>query len=302
MERIEIFTIPSKKIDRVKWDACVSGSPNPLIYAKSFYLDQMSDNWTGLVREDYEAVMPICWRRKLGIKYFYTVPFIQQLGLYSAIDDAFSGSYLAILYWSFDYGDYAFNNMNGRIQNDISCNNYILPLNEDYLTIQKGYSTDLKNNLKKAEKENLIYAKEEIEPAFFLYKKLYHERFPHVREQDFAQFLQLAKYLERSGNAFARKVTNNKNETLATALLLKDENRIYNMMNSIPAAGRKTSANHFLFDNIIWEFSAQPLILDFEGSDIEGIKKFYENFGSINQPYSRVHHNSLSFPLKLLKR
>ena len=60
----KIVPIPSEKIDREKWDACVSNSHNPLIYARSFYLDHISDNWSGLVLNDYEAVMPICWRKK----------------------------------------------------------------------------------------------------------------------------------------------------------------------------------------------------------------------------------------------
>jgi hypothetical protein len=298
----KIVPIPSEKIDREKWDACVSNSHNPLIYARSFYLDHISDNWSGLVLNDYEAVMPICWRKKFRIQYFYDVPFIQQLGIFATIDEAPTGLFIIALYEFCNYGDYAFNYQIEEMEKAISCNNYILPLHEEYLTIQKNYSNDLKNNLKKAEKENLIYTKEDIEPAFHLFKKLYHKRFPHVRNKDFARFLQLAQYLQQSGSAFARKVTNNKNETLATALLFKDENRIYNIMNSIPDAGRKTSANHFLFDNIIWEFSGQPLVLDFEGSDIEGIGHFYENFGSINQPYYKIHYNNLPRLLKFLKR
>jgi hypothetical protein len=43
------------------------------------------------------------------------------------------------------------------------------------------------------------------------------------------------------------------------------------------------------------------MILDFEGSDHPGIAHFYENFGSINQPYFFYRHNRLPWPLRLLK-
>jgi len=73
-------------------------------------------------------------------------------------------------------------------------------------------------------------------------------------------------------------------------------------MNSTTAAGRKTEANHFLFDNIFKEFAGSQLIFDFEGSDIAGVKSFYEKFGVINQLYYKLHFNHLPFPLNKLKR
>src|SRR5215210_5206946 len=75
-----IEIIPSHKINRSKWDACITNSSNALIYANSFYLDTMTDNWQGIVVNDYDCVMPVPWRKKIRVKYCYDVPFIQQLG------------------------------------------------------------------------------------------------------------------------------------------------------------------------------------------------------------------------------
>jgi hypothetical protein len=302
MNSLQINIIPSHKIDKKEWDDCIINSSNGLIYARSFYLDNMCDNWSGIILNNYETIMPVCWRQKFRIKYLYDVPFTQQLGWFSKNNFEDEAILLNALFKFCKYGDYAFNHKNKILVKNISCNNYIFQLSEKHEDTQKNYSADLNNNLKKAAKENLSYAEENIERAIELYKTLYHQRFQHVRENDFANFLKLAQDLQQQKNAFARKVFNGKNELLAVALLLKDEKRMYNLMNSTTEKGRKSSANHFLFDNILKEFSGTNLIFDFEGSDIEGIKKFYENFGAVNQPYSKIHFNNLSFPLKLLKR
>jgi hypothetical protein len=101
--------------------------------------------------------------------------------------------------------------------------------------------------------------------------------------------------------AFVRKVINADGVMLSIAIFLKDEKRIYNIMNTTTDAGRDAAANHFLLDNVIREFADQNLLLDFEGSDLPGVKSFYENFGARNQPFNHYHFNRLPFPLKLFR-
>src|SRR3954466_15915014 len=71
-----------KNIDQEKWNNCIKQAGNGLIYAYSDYLDQMAGDWDGLVYGEYEAVMPLPWRKKYGIYYLYQ-PFLPaQLGLF----------------------------------------------------------------------------------------------------------------------------------------------------------------------------------------------------------------------------
>jgi len=296
-----IEILPSHKMDIAKWDACVCNSNNGLIYATSVYLNFMSDDWNGIVVNNYDCVMPIPWRKKFGIRYCYDVPFAQQLGWFSQYEKSNESLMLETFFSFIKYGDYAFNFLNGKIQNAFSCNNYVLDLSQQYDTIQKKFSNDLINNLKKAYKEELFYAIGNYDTAIELFKDLYRKRILHVSENDFENFKKLCAHLKESNNVIVRNVCNAKNELLATALLLKDEKRLYNMMNSTTVEGRKTEANHFLFDNILKEFVNNNLLFDFEGSDIPGVKSFYEKFGSSNQPYYKLHFNHLNRLIKRMK-
>src|SRR5579864_8810325 len=71
-------------IDTGRWDGCIHQAGNSLIYGYHYYLDHMAaGQWDALVLDDYEAVMPLPWRRKFGIRYLYQPAFTQQLGIFS---------------------------------------------------------------------------------------------------------------------------------------------------------------------------------------------------------------------------
>jgi hypothetical protein len=66
--------------------------------------------------------------------------------------------------------------------------------------------------------------------------------------------------------------------------------------------GRDLRAMYFLFDRLIDEYSEQSIVLDFEGSDIEGVGRFFSGFGALLVPYHRLIANRLPWPINLLKK
>jgi hypothetical protein len=299
----EIEIIPSYRINKSKWDECICNSSNAIIYATSFYLDHMADNWNGIVVNDYECVMPVPWRKKFGLKYCYHVSFIQQLGWFSKTFFPDTSLLLKTLFRFCKYGYYPFN-YNNEVAGErfLSCaNNYILPLNKPYDEIIKGYKQTMDYSLKKASRQNLLYREENFTEAIDLYKKLYHHKFQHVTEMDFRNFRNLCNYFFEKNKIIARKVCNEQQETLSDIVLINFENRLLNIINNVNEEGRKTEANYFLFDSIFKEFAGSNFLFDFEGSDIPGIKSFYEKFGSINQPYYKLQFNHLPAIIKWSK-
>jgi hypothetical protein len=297
-----IEIIPSHKIDKAKWDACVNNSDNGLIYATCDYLNHMADNWHGIVVNDYDGIMPIPWRKKMGVRYCNDVPFVQQLGWIQQKDAMVSKQILQVFFDFVKYGDYAFNFKNRQVEGATLCNNYLLDLSQPYEVLQKNFSISHIRNLKKANREELIVSSGEYEHAIDFFKNLYRRRLAHVTDADFENFRNLCKHLSRRNALRVKIVFNKKNELLSAALFLKDKKRLYNIMPGTNDEGRKTKANFFLMENILKEFAESNLLFDFEGSDIPGVKNFYEKFGATNQPYCKLHFNHLSFPLNLLKR
>jgi len=295
--------VAQQQVDKKKWDACIERSSNGLIYGYSFYLDSMAKHWDALVLNDYEAVMPLTWNRKWGIKYLYQPPLTSQLGIFSAttISEKMTGLFLQQVTSRFRFAEIFFN-YNNYHPVFKSCCNYILALKTPYDALRLAYKKNLLRNLKKAGQFELSYTSNfDLRKALSHHQQQYGEKTPHVLHQDYAHFEKLCLQLSRTGEVVTRAVFDKENNLLAVAVLLLKKNRLYLVEPTTFERGRKMQANHFLIDAIIQEFSEKDMILDMVGSDIPGVAQFYKNFGCIDQPYYFYYFNRLPWPLHLLK-
>jgi hypothetical protein len=303
-----IIFLQHEEIDKAKWDNCVAHAANSLIYGYSFYLDAIAPNWNAIVIDDYEAVMPLVWRRKFFITYLYQPPFTQQLGifytqqlnrqLYTAIEN--------ILQQQYRFAEIFLNYGNTGCFNPKHCTpqtNLVLDINKPYHTIYNEYLPGFTKSLRRIAKFNFVYAPSaNIEEAVLLYKKLYSSRVKHITEKDFAAFTNLCVALSQQQMLVIRKVLDENNNLLALVLLFKDNNRLYNIISCITDEGKRMEANYFLYDNIIKEFCNKEVILDLEGSEIKGVADFYSKMNPVNQPYNFYRYNKLPALLKLIKK
>jgi len=301
----EIIIIPSAQLDKTKWDACITNSNNGLIYACSLYLDAMATEWHGLIINDYETIFPIAIKKKFGFSYSYMPAFMQQLGFIGKQDFDVEQAAKAIISFV-KYGSPYLNFSNSNFAEKNSCpslSNYIIDLSKHYGGIKNNYKKSIDYSLSKAAKLHLNYeADENIAEAVDLYKTYNQLNMQHVTDNDYQSLQNLLVQLQQTQQVIIRKAISSKNKLLSIALLLKDNKRYYNLINYTTEEGRKSEANYFLYDNMLKEFSEQEMLFDFEGSDLPGVKSFYEKFGAVNQPFFHWHFNHLPFPLKLFKQ
>jgi len=298
-----INILPSLKIDKAKWDNCISKSKNSLIYAYSFYLDRMADNWHGVILNDYEAIMPIPWRKKFGIRYCYDVPFIQQLGVFDIAENFEPDIFIEALYSFTKYGDYKFNYENNFVSKTLKVKpqaNYIIELT-DKKSIIKNLSKSFIQSLQKTHIHSVSYINAAVSEAIDLYKQLYSNQIKTISAKDLENLQQLCNFLTTENKCFIRKVVDDREKILSITLLLTDGKRLYNILNASTTAGRKVESNYFLYAEIFNEFSGKNLVFDLEGSELPGVKAFYKKTGAVEEPYYRLHINNLPFPLNNFK-
>ena len=302
--RSQLDIIPSNQIDKKKWDDCIYRSANSLIYAYSYYLDALADNWHGIVLNDYDCIMPVPWRKKMGIRYCYDVPFIQQLGYFSTTKNIDHHALLDILFKFIKYGHYNFNYNNTAIadlQKIKRTTNFIIELT-DKETITNNFTKGFRQSLQNATGNDLTYLTASHDEAIEMYRNLFKHHLESITATDYNNLLQLAGILAPQNKCIARKIINKAGVTISIALLLKDEKRLYNIINATNEEGRKTEANYFLYSQLFFEFAGKGLLFDLEGSELPGVKSFYKKMGARDQPYYRMHINKLSFPLNLIRR
>ena len=303
----EIVYHTHHSIDKAKWNALISASPNGLIYAHTDFLDAMSPGWNALIAGDYAAVMPLTWRKKMGIKYLCQPAFCQQLGVFSGeliqppLVEAFMHS--AVLH--FRLIEIFLNETNHTDSVRSQATNYVLSLRKPYQVLHNAYRRDLLNNLKRSEKFPLEYiASDNADHAIEQYRMMYGKRLDY-RNRDFDSFRLLCQKWIHEGKCLVREVQLQDRlitQPLAIGLFLKDQKRLYNIASTTLPNGRTLEANHFLFDRLIREFAGQDLLLDFEGSDLPGVARFYQKFQPVNRPFFFWKNNRLPALLRMWKR
>lgn len=308
-KKSDIQFLQNNEIDKHQWDECINSSANGLIYAKSFYLDNICPGWNALSGTNYDWVLPIMHKKKWGIAYLYQPPFTQQLGFFAKKDVLVP--YQQVIEWLQQHYKFWEVSWNYATESKIvrsplqstAAANFILDLTNSYESISLNYNNVLIKNLKRGKRFQHIYkTTDNFDTCIDLYKKHYGYRIPHVTLADYKKFSNICFFAQKHKMLVCRQVLDNNGECFAAAVMLTDEKRLYNIINVTTEAGRKLQANHFLLDAIIREFSGKRLLLDFEGSDVPGVKIFYENFGAVNQAFFRIKFNELPLAIRLFKK
>jgi hypothetical protein len=298
--------IKNKEIDRVKWDKCISGSSNGLIYAYSFYLDAMSRHWDALILNDYEWVMPLTWNRKMRISYLYQPFFTASLGIFgNNITAELVTYFLENIPSKYKYWDISLNHSNlFKLERFkfVERTNYILPLNQDFDKLTKSFSQNHTRNINKATRQNLhleknIGTRKVIEQA-----KLQLKEFSLITSTDLNNLNKVYKLLHTKNKARTYGVSNAKGQLLSSCILFFSHNRIYYILAGNHPDSKSSGSSHYLISEIIREFAGQDLVFDFEGSDVKSIAKFYAGFGAREEKYPAVKLNRLPPLLKLFKK
>src|SRR5215831_2044093 len=187
-----IEIIPSYKIDRAKWDACIDKAANGLVYAHTFYLDIMAKHWDGLVLNDYEAVMPLTWNKKFGIHYLYQPHFTPVSGIFGnnvsigLIEQFLNTIPKKFRYWDFDIN----NNIPDRSYNEITFKkriNQTISLDATEKEIVSSYKRLAKRMLQKSREQNLqVKEKTDANTVIDFYKRNYYPyKHPGIRADDY---------------------------------------------------------------------------------------------------------------------
>jgi hypothetical protein len=279
------------EIDEHKWNEAINNSFNSLPYATSGYLDAIAENWGALVLNDFEAVMPLVWLRKLGIKCLYQPYYCQQLGVFSLqpLRAETHRNFLNAAISRFAYIHINLNPTAAVVVDDFSLvkkRNLMLVLNSEYPAVQKKYAENHRRNIAKANKAGLEFSEQTDLKSF---QKFYLENINRVKENFKSKDEKTLKKLTRvlATNKVSRIFTaaDETGALVAGILIVAHKNRLVAIINTSSPSGKKSGASHFLFDQIIKKYANSGLTLDFEGSSIATIARFYEGFGASEEVF-----------------
>jgi hypothetical protein len=295
-----------ENIDKTKWDLCIEQSANSLVYGYSWYLDILAPNWHALVLNDYEAVMPLTGNRKLFIHYLYQPFFTQQLGVFYKNPETRDHllPFLDAIPSMYRFVDINLNDQNEIMSSSYKIRrrkNFVLDLNHPHHDLTKHFDDHCKRNIKKSRK--VTQSIQPIDPAkaVAFYQKYKAVNTSNVLPSDYENFLNVTLIAADKQLLLCRGVFSESEELLAVGIFLLHRGRIIYVLGGASDEGREKRSMYCLFDDLILQFSNHALLLDFEGSEIPGIARFFKGFGAEKRPYFKLHINRLPWPFKWLK-
>jgi hypothetical protein len=81
-------------------------------------------------------------------------------------------------------------------------------------------------------------------------------------------------------------------ELCAGAIFVSGHKRIHYLLSVSTATGKEFSAMFSLIDRFIQRHAGKDLDLDFEGSNLEPLARFFRGFGAQAQGYQRIRFNN----------
>lgn len=291
------------EIDRNKWDRCIRHAFNGIVYGYSWYLDIVSPGWTALVGGDYEMVMPVTASRKWGMSYILQPYFTQQLGLFSfcKLTPHHTLDFLNAIPSEFRFVNMNLNKFNSLPESKFQTQKgvtYEIDLIEPYKNLYNDYSTNTKRNIKKAAKEN-FYVYQGIQPndLINLVRDNVGEKVKEIKEEDYNKMRQIVALAIRKRIGFVYGAYDTTNTLVAAAFFIESHNKSIFLFSASTPVGIQNSAMFLLVDQFIKKHSENNLTLDFEGSSIPGLARFYGGFGAKPYEFLKVRRNKLPFPL-----
>jgi len=304
MSNPEISYAKNENIDYQKWDQCIERSVNSRVYAYSWYLDIVCPGWDGLIRGNYEYVMPLAIKRRFGMSFLLQPIFAQQHGIFPEAVSSIQNTFLKYIRDQFRYVTINLNSSHsepfpeGFIAQ--SRPNFLLKLSPSYDDLKKNYSKHTRRQIRKAD-DNKVFVNKGIQVNEYLDLKnsATDNKLP---SQSMQTLKLLIEYGQSHGNGIIYAAYNQDNTLCAAAFFFFAGQRVIYLNAVSNEDGKNSSAMYMIVDQFIREHSGTSLILDFEGSIIPGIARFYTGFGSEPELYYCLKYNRLPIPLQWFKK
>jgi hypothetical protein len=276
-----------------------------MFYATSWYLDQLSPDWEALVMDEYKAVMPLPVKHKWGLTYLIRPAFCQQLGIFSnsEIDKKLFEEFIQHIPSRFRWINMPLNEGNYKwstgLKNETGIN-YLLSLAPEYDKLRNTYVQNTKRNHRKSIDKKII--PEYSEDIQMLVSLDLQHAFSNVIRLYEGFLNRCFEHYKMNGDAKILCVMDVDRKMMAGALFIHYRNRWIYLLSTSSAKGKENRAMFAIIDKFIQDHAGTEEFLDFEGSMIPELARFFAGFGAVPNRYPIFKRNHLPFPLNLIKK
>lgn len=305
--------VKHQDINPEKWDNAVLGATQPSALATYACLDILADyTWNALVEDDYQCVMPLPYRSKMGLSYIYTPFFLAHLGPFSQnkVEQKTILDFFNHIPKKFIQQDLILNRETLSLLPDnevFAMTSYQLDLSLPHQSLFNDFSQNTKRNIAAGEKHFLTVNlnNQSLSNIVRLFRdNKGHNKEVHFRESDYQKLICLAEWLLKEDKLDVVEVRKTDGSLIAGALMVKDVDCYRFWFSGRDNTEAECKPMFFLINEYLKKVAGKPGGFDFNGSMNENVARMYKGFGG--KPYSfplyRHFHPSLKNLLKLYRK
>jgi hypothetical protein len=170
----------------------------------------------------------------------------------------------------------------------------------EYTDLVNGYQNNLQRNLKKAAQNKLTISKHvRPEEIISLFRANKGQQLTHLDSNQYAIIQRIAYESMNKGIGEIWGAYDEFNQLAAAILWVTSHQKSVFLFSALSETGKKLNAMPWLIDAFIKQNAGKALTLDFEGSNIEGLARFYSSFGAKKIIYQRYKYDALPSYLRL---
>ena len=293
--------LKNDEINFIKWDNCINNAYNGNIYAFSWYLDILCEEWEGIVQNDYQAVMPLLIRKKSGIRYVYSTLLATQLGVFSTevMGESMTNQFMEKVSHHFKFFNInlnKFNTIDPSLFRQKNNNTYEFDLISNYDIIRDSYSDKVRRGINDAKQKKVEIIRKLTPTRFMEFVRDKSVIISGKRNKETAnKLLKITDFVINHGlgNIYAGFSPDNK--LCAAVLFLKSKRKATILFSGISRRGVELKAMELLIDRFIRDNAEKNITLSFGNLAIPGKEKFFPGFGAKNYHFTTVKNPLIPF-------
>jgi len=301
---LKIKHLNNSDINFVRWDNCINNAINGNLFAYSWYLNILCDDWEALVLGNYDYVMPLLVKKRWNNTIFYTSKLGIRLGVFSnkLISEEIVQKFIDAIPKNKSLINISLNAYNQLKSKNIKIfSNYEIDLIKSHKRISENYSNQFQKDLDIAKKNKLSVVKGLLPNDLINFSKSKNViSKPRLNTNDIQKLRMIMAYCFRYNLGEAFGVYDSHNTIQAAAFFIQSKKKIYLLYAANSKIGIQTNAFHLLIDKYIEQHSEKDLTLSIENIITKFSREFYTGLGAKEYKFQQYYANYLPFIYRLI--
>ncbi len=281
--------IPHYKVDTTRWDALVyANESGPYDY--SWYLSAISENWYIYVNDDYSKGFAFSTSKRLGIENVTVAPFVRE--------HQFLGE------WSLTEVESALSTLKQQFKGGIFQTNFAINNHQRsyQLVRQLRLEKHAERNINKALKNDItVVESQDIATAFQILAGELGEKIPGFDHEKQQLLFQLFSTLQDYNKLIIKEIRY-QDKVIGGLFFFKGKERDVYIKGGSNEMGKKLGGMYLAMHQQIQETLTKGKLFDFDGSEVPGVKRFNQYFGTEDHYYYQISWNKNPFWYNIIRK